>query len=237
MKVKILGKYGPFAVNGGTSSYLLTNDEDCVLLDCGSGSVKKLISSGDIYKIKFIILSHLHFDHISDIGVLSYALASLRNGDKLKVYLPKCDLKAYETIRQISNFEVVNIEENIVYSENSFTFTFYKMTHPVLSYGVKISNNESTFAYTGDTAFNSNIVSLVSGANLILCDGAFLEKDYSKNKPHMSIMQVCEIANYSNIKTILSHLSPFYTDDEVQEEVDKNSSLVLVAKEDKEYQI
>lgn len=237
MKVKILGKYGPFAVKGCTSSYLLTNLDSCVLLDCGSGSVKKLIQSGDIYKLKFIVLSHLHFDHIADIGVLSYALASLRKEDKIKVYMPKCNLKAYETIKQITNFEIIEISEGVTYLDSGFTFSFYKMTHPVVSYGIKITNGDKTFSYTGDTTKNENIIPLCNGANLLLSDGAFLEKDYLPNKPHMSIKQVCDIANSLQVKTILSHISPFYTDEEVELEVNKFSNLVVVAKEDEEYQI
>ena len=43
MEIKVLGKYGPFAINGSTSSYLVKGENSFALLDCGSGIVKKLL--------------------------------------------------------------------------------------------------------------------------------------------------------------------------------------------------
>ena len=234
MKLKILGKYGPFAINGqGTSSYLIESNKSCVLLDVGSSSVSKMLSQIDINNLKFVVLSHLHFDHVSDIFVLSYAVSFLKLDKKLKVYMCDDGSKIAELIKSIEVFDIVNIKTGEIYNDSGFTFSFYKMAHPVLSHGIKISNGFKTLSYTGDTTINGDIDNLVKGSDLILADGCFLEKDYSQTKPHMSVKQVCNIANNYKIKTILTHISFNYLDKDVLKEID--SDFVSLALEGDEY--
>ena len=85
MNFTVLGKYGPFAIGGGksTSSYLLESDNQACVLDLGSGSVSKLLERISLDKLKFIFLSHMHFDHVSDFGVLTYAVNFLNKGENL----------------------------------------------------------------------------------------------------------------------------------------------------------
>ena len=79
MKLTVLGKYGPFAVNkGSTSGYLLENDNNYALLDVGSGVLSKMLNRININDLKFVVLSHLHFDHIADHFILSYAVNFLK---------------------------------------------------------------------------------------------------------------------------------------------------------------
>ncbi len=235
MQLKVLGKYGPYTNLGSTSSYLLKGENSYVLLDCGSGIVKKLLNENCLDKLSFIFLSHLHFDHISDIGVLSYALTPILKGKKIKLYTYADDSLAFKTIESMGIFEIINVKEDVCFSEGEFSFKFFKMTHPVTSYGIKIQNQGKVFAYSGDTTINDNIYNLIKGASLILLDGAFLQKDYNESKPHMSIKQVCEIAKNSKIKTIVTHFSPTNSDLEVEKECKEFGGDVIVAKEDKVY--
>ncbi|MBQ9782637.1 MAG: MBL fold metallo-hydrolase [Clostridia bacterium] len=237
MEIKVLGKYGPFAINGSTSSYLVKGKNSFALLDCGSGIVKKLLNDNVLDKLSFIFLSHLHFDHISDIGVLSYAINFNLKGKKLKLYTHIDDSLAFKTIQSMNAFEIINVEENVTYTEGEFSFSCYKMTHPVTSYGIKIENDGKVFAYSGDTTLNDNIYNLIKGASLILLDGAFLQKDFVGAKPHMSIKQVCEIAKESGIKTVVTHLSPTYSDNDVEYECNLFGGNVVVAKEDQTYKV
>ena len=77
MELTVLGKYGPFPKEGGaTSSYLLKVDGKVILIDCGAGSVSRLLKHARIEDIDVIIVSHFHFDHSSDLGVLIYWIES-----------------------------------------------------------------------------------------------------------------------------------------------------------------
>ncbi len=237
MEIKILGKYGPFASLGSTSSYLVKGESSYALLDCGSGAVKKLLNENCLDKLSFIFLSHLHFDHISDIGVLSYALAPILKGKKIKLYTFVDDSLNMKVIQNLSTFEIICVEERKTFTNGEFSFEFYKMTHPVTSYGIKIKNKDKVFAYSGDTTKNDNIYNLIKGASLAFLDGAFLQKDYTEDKPHMSIKQVCEIAKESGVKTVVTHFSPTNADLDVENECKEFGGNVLIAKEDEVYNV
>ncbi len=235
MKLTVLGKYGPFASgNKATSGYLLESDNAKVLLDIGSGVLARYRERASVLDLSFLVLSHLHFDHVSDIGVLSYALAFSKRKEKLNVYLPNFDCPVLETIKSIKEFNLIFIEEGKTYYDFGLEFSFYKMTHPVLSYGVKIKSNKAVFAYSGDTTLNDNVSKLVEDTNLALLDGAFLERDFSGAKPHMSVLQASSFSSRSNGKILITHLSDNYADEEVENEI-KSFQNVEVAKEGKTY--
>lgn len=233
MKLTVLGKFGPFAPEGGaTSGYLLQTEKSNVLLDLGSGVLARYKKYKKVEDLSFLILSHLHFDHTADVGVLSYALAFSGKKEKLNVYLPNFDCPLLETIKSIKEFNLIFIEEGKVYRENDLEFSFYKMTHPVLSFGVKIKSDRAVFAYTGDTTENENLKELVKNSNLSLCDGAFIESDYQQGKPHMCIKQACALSNYFYGKVIVTHLNEKYTSKQLQEEIRefKNAEIAVEGK-------
>lgn len=239
MNFTVLGKYGPFAIGGGksTSSYLVESDNQACVLDLGSGSVSKLLERISLDKLKFIFLSHMHFDHVSDFGVLSYAVNFLNIGQKINLYAYNDGSDLYNLIKSNSAFNVIDVETDKVYNDGEFAFSFYKMVHPVISHGIKITSNGKTLAYTGDTTIKGDIDGLIKGADLLIADGCFLEKDYVDTKPHMSIKQVCEIANKYQINTIVSHISYDYLDSYVEEEINKYSLITTIAKEGKTYKV
>lgn len=236
MKLTILGKYGPFPKeNGATSSYLLSSDKTNVLLDVGSGAVSRLLEHTSVDKLGFIVLSHLHFDHTADMGVLSYALAFSGRKEKLNVYLPNFACPLLELLRSIKEFNLVFIEEGKVYEDSGLKFSFYKMTHPVLSYGARITDGNSVFAYSGDTTMNCNIEKLVLDADLAVLDGAFLEKDYLDGKPHMSVKQASSFSKFTKGKVIVSHIGYAYDDCAVEKEIKSVSQNSEIAVEGKVY--
>ena len=239
MNFTVLGKYGPFVVNGGksTSSYLVESDAQACVLDLGSGSVGKMLEKIQLNKLKFVFLSHMHFDHVSDFGVLSYAINFLNKGEKINLYAYNDGSDLYKLIKSNSAFNVIDVETDREYQDGDFTFTFYKMAHPVISHGIKLTANGKTLAYTGDTTVLGDIDGLIKGADYLIADGCFLQKDYADNKPHMSIKQVCEISNKYQIKTLVSHLSYDYLDSDVEREISKYSTLSTVAKEGKTYTV
>lgn len=239
MKFTVLGKYGPFAIEAGlsTSSYLVNSGNQACVLDLGSGSVSKLLNKVALNDIKFIFLSHMHFDHVSDFGVLSYAVNFLNKGEKINLYAYDDGSDLFNLIKSNSAFNVIPLEVDKTYTEGDFTFSFYKMAHPVTSHGIKLSAGGKTLAYTGDTTVLGNIDNLVNGVDFLVADGCFLQKDYQENKPHMSIKQVCEIAEKFGVKTLVSHISYNYNDEDVIAEINEFSCLTSIAIEGKTYDI
>ena len=75
MFLTVLGRHGPYPRPGGAcSGYLIEDGATRVLVDCGSGVLSRLLGILRPEELDAIVLSHLHFDHCSDLFVMRYAL-------------------------------------------------------------------------------------------------------------------------------------------------------------------
>lgn len=72
----------------GGPCHLIETDDTILLLDCGEGAAGTLRSLGFLLKVEYIIITHLHPDHIS--GIVTFIQNSrLDNRSKpLRVFLP-----------------------------------------------------------------------------------------------------------------------------------------------------
>ncbi len=86
--------------------------------------------------------------------------------------------------------------------------------------------------YSGDTLINSNIKTLAEGADLLIHDATFLEKDREKDQKHASIEEVLVLAREINIKQlILTHISRRYQDMNELKEVINDFPNAKIAKD------
>lgn len=213
MKLTVLGNEGPFPSAGGaTSGYLLQTKENLICLDMGSGAFSRLRAFIDPLAVSAVILSHLHFDHCSDLGVFNYYLENCaRRGifqGKKPCYLPNVSDRELSALQgHFPYFEFVRVTEG-EREIFSLPFAFYRMSHPVLTYGLRVKEGEGTFVYTGDTGECENLHALVAGATFVLGDGLFLREQEGENKPHLSAFRLCELAKTYGFTALVSHLSP-----------------------------
>ena len=79
MKLTVIGKYGPYAKSGShaASCYLVSQGETNLVMDMGPGSMSRLTERIDIEKISALFISHLHYDHTSDLLAFRYRLEEL----------------------------------------------------------------------------------------------------------------------------------------------------------------
>lgn len=244
MKLTILGKYGPFPkAEGGTSSYLLEGENTKILFDVGTGSLSSLEKYEKVEDLDGIILSHSHYDHVSDLGVYHYRYENLsRSGKAFKkpVVAFYNDGSPSLYIAETSPyFDREQLEDGKKLLLGEFEIEVFEMKHPVKSFGFKLTDGKKTFAYTGDTNVCVNLEKLAFGVDALLADGAFLYKDWAENKPHLSAKHVCEIALKIGCKAIISHLIPNYNEEEYLSEIKSCGveSNVFLAAEGKTYTI
>lgn len=186
-----------------TSGYLIKCGNLNILVDVGSGVFNGLCSIMDPCNLDFIILTHYHFDHVSDIGVLSYYLQT--KSKVITVYAPDDDSQYQKLILNSPYFNFKPIKD---FKSGDLTCQFYKVNHPVLAYGVSFYYQGKKFSYTGDTNLCDNLDLLLQGCDLAICDSGFTYKDWSNEKPHLSAYHIGLLAKKHNIKVLLTHLHP-----------------------------
>ena len=229
MEILVLGKYSPFPPAGGAcSGYWITSGETGILLECGPGVVSRLQEHVPLSSLSTVILSHLHFDHISDFLALRYAATP----DGRYKHLPP-HITVYAPPEPSQNFSMLSykgvdavavpglgINETPDASFPAYEMTigdikvsFFKVEHPYPGCAVRFEYPDGkVFTYSGDTRPCRGLYSAAKGADLFLCEASALEEDAEfASAGHMTAVQAGEVAREAGVKRLLlTHIWPFY---------------------------
>ncbi len=206
MILTVLGCNGPWpAAGGATSGYLVEEQGEALLMDCGSGVLSGLMRRMDPAELQGVLLTHLHFDHMSDLFVLQYYLQNV--GKTLPVYVPEealplaqqmlstdmFHLNAYKPSQRIGMFDVETAPTR----------------HPVASVALRVTCGSSRLVYTGDAAEGDSLTAFCQNAGFLLADGAFLHNKKKENAPHMSAHEAAGLARRAGVKKLMiTHFPP-----------------------------
>ena len=202
MKLTILGNNGPYpCADGSCSGYLLRSDSGRtnLLIDCGTGVLAKLSKHLPWDALDAVILSHLHFDHMSDMLPMQYALQFHPRAEALPVYAPLTPAPVRALLEApayaLQPMEDVQIGE--------FSVRFFPGRHPVQSFAMRIACDGAAFVYTGDTNEIEGLDRFAENADLLLADAGLSSADWKMAAPHLSAAGCGHLARSANVKRLL----------------------------------
>lgn len=211
MKLTILGNNGPYPSAGGAcSGYLLSSDSGNtnVLIDCGTGTLANLPRHISWDKLDAVILSHLHFDHMSDMLPMQYALQFHPRAVPLPVYAPETPAQ----VRSLLNAPCYALNSIQDMQIGEISFSFMPVRHPVECFGLRAECDGRVFVYTGDTNTLPGLDVFAQNADVLLADAGLGLAHWSESAPHLSARGCAELASAANAKKLLlTHLNPRYT--------------------------
>ncbi|GAB7388336.1 MBL fold metallo-hydrolase [Bacillaceae bacterium] len=217
LKVTVLGCHSPYPGPGGaTAGYLVETDGSKVLLDCGSGVLSQLQRRCGIEEISAVILSHLHNDHIADIAVLQYAVhVALVRGwrkDPLALYTPLEPRNIFERLPYRNAFRILPVEATAEYRIGEIDFSFLQTDHPIPCYAMKLRCRGGTVVYGADSGPGTHWNGFADGADLLLCEATYLEKDKPERPTgHLSAQEAAKVGERMRCKRlVLTHYFPGY---------------------------
>ena len=237
MKVIPIGTNGLYPTpDSPTSCYLVEVNGKTVLLDIGSGAFTALSRFIAPEKIDVVIISHFHLDHCADIGVFGYYMQNKR--EKIKLFCPN-DERALKFFSLEKFFDVSLIKAGKADPDGfgGAAVTFIKTAHPVPTFATKIAFGGRTLAYTADTNASSACDDIFSGSDLVVCDSAFLDADWSPASPHLSAKLCGGYSFKYGVKTLLTHIAPSVDKNSVLKEANAVSPLCELIVNDKEYAV
>lgn len=214
MKITVLGNNGPYPAPGGAcSSYLIETGNTKILADAGSGSLSNLMKIMDPADLDGIFLTHLHWDHITDISVLYYYLhvsyLKGRNIKPISLYLPETPKANFETISGFNMFKTHILKDSQTIFIKDMEVATAAMTHPVETYALGFSSESKSIVYSGDTTYNNRLPIFADGCDILITDSAFLDNQLKETSPHMSAAQSARVALKAKVKRLLlSHQVP-----------------------------
>lgn len=203
MKLTVLGCNGPYPAAGGAcSGYLLESGDTRVLLDCGTGALAALTAIMPPEELDAIVLSHLHYDHMSDMLPLIYRVQGKR---KLPVYAPMEPAGVRGLLADA--FDLRDISQGGVIGD--LRMAAMPMRHPVPSYATRFEGREKVFCYSGDTNTCPALADFVKNCDLLLIDACFTDALWAENKPHLSSRLAAEAAREAGARhLLLTHFTP-----------------------------
>ncbi len=205
MKLSVIGCDGSYpSANGACSGYLVEEGADALQLDLGSGVLSRLMAVRDPAGLGAVLITHWHFDHVSDMLPLKYYLLLTRR--RLRVLAPP-EPHPVRDLLQGEEFIFEDITQPAVIA--GYRVSALSVTHPVPAYAVRIEREGRSLVYTGDASGGKGLAGFCGGADLLVCDATFAQARQEDSLPHFSAAQAAALAREAGVKKlVLAHFQP-----------------------------
>ena len=202
---------------------LLEIGEAKLLFDSGPGTMHRLLNAGiEIFDIDAIFYSHFHPDHTGELAPFIFATKypdSNRRNRLLTIIGGNGFINFINGLKAVYGdglelpdgmLRFLELYNNGPDSRKfaSFTLETMPMNHREESIGYRITNTDGkSIVYSGDTDTNENLVSLATGADLLICESAM--PDALKVPGHLTPSLAGDMATRAQVKKlVLTHLYP-----------------------------
>jgi len=223
LTLTILGA-GPAAPNvgGACSGYLLQQDGEAVLMDCGSGVAGRLPKHVQPNRLRGIAISHFHPDHYFDLVPLYYLLKF--GGPRpdgfdplVPLHVPPGGRAFLRTLGSLISDKQAMLEDIFNVSEydagqatsiGGLQFSFHRVQHYIPSHAMRVRGGSgATLVFSSDVAPCQQLVEAARDADLFMCESALTdpaedEKDPSK-RGHMSAREAGAIARQAGARRLM----------------------------------
>lgn len=228
MKLTVVGCAGSYpGPESPASCYLVEADQDGrtwrILLDLGNGALGALHRYADPLSIDAVLLSHLHADHCIDMTSFYVLRKYHPSGAQpaIPVWGPKGTARRLAKAYDLPKTPGMKAEFNFHRYRGEFTLGPFviepiSVDHPVEAFGVRVSADGATLAYSGDTGPCEAVGRLADGVDLFLCEASFLDRHANPDSVHLTGSQAAEAATGANVgRLVLTHVPAWYDPAEV----------------------
>lgn len=219
----MLGKSNAWPDAGGAnSSYLVTEGDFTLLLDCGTGVFSKLRTVCSYRDVDAIMVSHLHADHTLDLIPYSYALlySTTADGTRPLLYGPPGFMRLLGHFAEaigfhdqlLRAFEVQEYKPTDVLDVGPFSARFCEVPHFVPAYACELTGPSGRrFTYGSDCGYNDPLVEFSADTDLLILEATLGGVDVASADElsgHMTAKQAGELGRTAGAKQlVLSHYS------------------------------
>lgn len=231
MKIEILGCSGAVAQGYNTTSILI---DESVLIDAGAAA--SALSEERLCKLRHILITHPHVDHIKELPFILEALYS-QNDHAVTVWASRKTIKALDVhifngiiwprIRELNSYQNIVIFREVPVGEftvEGFTVSALRADHIPGSLGYLISDGSDSVIFSGDTGLDPALFSMAESLNHHL-KALFVEvsfpnrmEDFARLTMHLTpslLGQGLEGRLPATVRVFAYHIKPKYLDEVV----------------------
>jgi ribonuclease BN (tRNA processing enzyme) len=192
MKITLLGTGNPIPnTRRSGPSQLVAIDGNFLLIDCGSGVMARLLQAGvDPTLIRYLFLTHHHYDHNIDYAHFVLATWTMRRKHRLEVYGPRETAriskllfdKVFKTDIEARNFirvkgrnpdvavDAQDVDSGFVLRKRNWRLTAFKVDHPQVKHtlGLRLDSRGKSVVFSADTAPCPELINRARGADLLV---------------------------------------------------------------------
>lgn len=209
MRVTFVGSGGPVVTSKRSCSCILVGEE--ILLDCGCGALKNLRILGvDLKRVNYVLISHFHMDHISDLVGILWAMKMDGRTKPLTIVTPpqgevrvKKFIELMETPKYFLVFPIDIVECNGGVINENIRACSVPHSIPALAYRIEFEGK--SLCYSGDTKPSANLVELAKNVDLLIHESSFthVNAKLAEATYHSTALQAGEVASKSNAKRLV----------------------------------
>ena len=244
MKLTILGS-GTAApiLNRNCAGYILEINRKKLLFDSGAGTIRRLLElKVDMFDIDYIFYTHLHNDHINDLGAIIWSnnYGGIRKRP-LNLYGPY-GFKKYYNILLKKLLKPTKLYFDIYIKElkkseikiNNITIKTYPVIHSSTTKSVayRIEHKDKTLVYAGDVDYCNEIIEIAKNADFLLIECSL--PNNKKMEGHLTPSLAGKSASKANVKTlILTHFTPEVLKTNIKKDCSKEFKGKIILAKDK----
>jgi ribonuclease BN (tRNA processing enzyme) len=190
-----------------------------VLLDCGSTSLSALRRCGlDPGEIAAVFVSHLHGDHFGGLPFLILSAQFARRTQPLTVIGPpgiarrlpeamECMFPGSTAAARRFTVDTVELRPGAAVTVAGVRAAAWAADHPsgAPALALRLTLGGKVIAYTGDTAWTDALIEVAAGADLLIAEAYYRDKDVPFHLRHADL--TAHRDQLSSQRTVLTHMS------------------------------
>ena len=199
------------------SCYLLEHDDFRLVIDMGHGALGALQQYIRLSSINAIAISHTHADHFVDLSALHVAhrYSPEEFHGPIPLYGPYDLAERLSAAANVSTAALRTVfEYNSLASTTEigpFHIRAEQTAHPIETFALRISLGDRVLAYTADSGPCSQLTEIGKGADVLLSEAAFRDRDDNPTNLHLTGRDAGELAAKCRVgKLLLTHIPPWY---------------------------
>lgn len=181
MKLTVVGCSPAWPNPGGAQSGYLVEADGRVLLDCGPGVLARLRERDGWPRVDALVITHFHLDHWGDLVPWTWGAmyGPGRDVERPELWVPPegrdilrgfgGELGFVDMFERV--FQVREYADAEPFRAAGLEVTPMRVPHyELLTFGLRLSNQTKTLAYSGDSAPSEQLVELARDVDLFLCE-------------------------------------------------------------------